>query len=174
MNKKKAIALIVIIFVVPGALYLGGFLHGRSRVTAQRDQCWQQLKDRDARLAAAENQVHFYRVRLALYQTAHDLDQRNFGLANAHLREADDPLAKLNAAALGIDKPALDALRQEIANTNIQVAIDLETQRNQILNFEKRLDSLIPKPAVPPSTPTAPTVPSTPLTAPKPATPGAG
>lgn len=171
MNKQKAIALIVIVFVVLSGLYLGGFLHGRSRVKTQRDQCLQQLKDFEARLAGAENQAHFFKARIALYQTAFDLDQRNFGLANAHLREADEPLAKLNPEALRIDRPTLDALRQEIAKTNIQVAIDLEVQRNQILNFERRLDSLIPR-SGPSLLPTAPSVPPmTPSPAPAPPTP---
>jgi len=174
MNKAKSVGVVVIVAVALAiALYLGGLWHGRSQATAQKEQCLQQLKDRDTRLVAAENQVHFFKARTALFQTALDLDQRNFGLANAHLREADDPLKRLNAGSLGINKPLLDALRQEVAITNIQVAIDLEVPRNQILNFEKRLDSLIPRPSVPsimPQITTTPPLPST-ATAPKPATP---
>jgi len=172
MNKAKSVGVVVIVAVALAiALYLGGLWHGRSQATAQKEQCLQQLKDRDTRLVAAENQVHFFKARTALFQTALDLDQRNFGLANAHLREADDPLKRLNAGSLGINKPLLDALRQEVAITNIQVAIDLEVQRNQILNFEKRLDSLIPRPSVPSIMPQMTTTPPLPSTAPKPADP---
>jgi len=150
MNKGKKLGVIALIIVALGiALYLTGSWRGRSQAAAEKEQCAQQLKDREARLAAAENQVFFYKARIALFQTTLELDQRNFGLANAHLREADDPLARMNASRLGIDKATLDALRQEIAGANIHVAIDLEAQRNQILNFERRLDSLIPRPAVP-------------------------
>jgi len=170
MNKGKKLGLMAILVVALGiALYLGGLWQGRSQVKAEKEQCLQQLKDRDARIVVAENKVHFLKARTALFQTALDLDQRNFGLANAHLREADDPLARLNAAGLGIHKATLDVLRQEIARTNIQVAIDLEAQRNQILNFERRLDSLIPKPAVPPVMPQLTTTPSLPPPAPNPA-----
>jgi len=164
MNKGKKLGIIAMVVVVLGAaLYLGGLWQGRSQVNAQKENCLRQLKDSDARRVAAENRVHFLKARTALYQTALDLDQRNFGLANAHLREADDPLARLNAAGLGIDKATLDVLRREIAGTSIQVAIDLETQRNLILNFERRLDSLIPRPAVmPPVTTPTPLPPTAP------------
>jgi hypothetical protein len=178
MNKGKKLGVIAMVVVVLGAaLYLGGLWQGRSQVNAQKEKCLQQLKDSDARRMAAENRVHFFKARTALFQTALDLDQRNFGLANAHLREADDPLARLNAGDLGIDKAPLDVLRREIAGTNIQVAIDLEAQRNLILNFERRLDSLIPRPAAPTAIPpVATTPPPAPApTAPNPAgTPNSG
>ncbi|SEM00713.1 hypothetical protein SAMN04489760_102120 [Syntrophus gentianae] len=172
MNKGKKFGILAaVVVVLCGALYLGGLWQGRSQVNAEKEKCRQQLKDSDARRIAAENQVHFFKARTALFQTALDLDQRNFGLANAHLREADDPLARLNAAGMGMDKAQLDALRREIANTNIQVAIDLEVQRNLILNFERRLDSLIPRPTSPAVLPPAAVPPPPPPAAPQPAAP---
>jgi hypothetical protein len=172
MNKGKAMGLIVIFVVALGtALYLGGLWQGRKQEAAQKEQCRQQLKDCDSRLAVAENQVRLLKARTALYQTAIDLDQRNFGLANAHLRETDDPLARLDASSLGINKASLDELRKEIAATDIQVAIDLAVQRAKIIQFGYRLDSLISKPTVPPVMPQL-TIPTPlPATAPKPATP---
>ncbi|OPY03064.1 MAG: hypothetical protein A4E66_02691 [Syntrophus sp. PtaB.Bin001] len=171
MNKGKATGLIVILVVILGiVLYIGGSWQGRKQEAAEKERCRQQLRSCDTRLTVAENQVRLLKARTALYQTAIDLDQRNFGLANAHLREADEPLAKLDAASLGINKSLLDALSKEIADTDIQVAIDLSVQRAKIIQFGYRLDSLISKPAVPPVMPqlTAPSsLPTAPL---KPAT----
>lgn len=172
MSKGKKLGIVAMVVVVLGAaLYLGGLWQGRSQMTTEKEKCLRQLKDSETRRVDAENRVHFYKARTALFQTALDLDQRNFGLANSHLREADDPMARLNAAGLGIDKGVLDALRREIADTNIQVAVDLEVQRNLILNFERRLDSLIPRPAVPTVPPPPATTAPLPPTAPKPAAP---
>jgi len=172
MNKAKATGLIVIfVIALSVALYMGGLWQGRKQETAQKELCQQQLKDCDARLTVAENQVRILKARTALYQTAIDLDQRNFGLANAHLRETDDPLAKLDAAGLGINKSSLDVLRKEIADTDIQVAIDLAVQRAKIIQFGYRLDSLISKPAVPPVMPQLTTPSPLPAAPPKPAPP---
>ncbi|MDY0186374.1 MAG: hypothetical protein RBR16_00470 [Syntrophus sp. (in: bacteria)] len=164
MNRGKKLGIIAaVVVVLCAALYLGGLWHGRSQVNAQKEKCLQQLKDSENRRIAAENSAHLLKARTALFQTLFDLDQRNFGLANSHLREADVPLSKLNAASLGIDKAQLDELRSEIAGTNIEVAIDLEVQRNRIYQIERRLDNLIPKPA-------APAVMSPPMAAPPPPT----
>ncbi|OPY13469.1 MAG: hypothetical protein A4E70_00776 [Syntrophus sp. PtaU1.Bin005] len=174
MNRGKKLGIIAaVVVVLCAALYLGGMWHGRSQVNAQKEKCLQQLKESEARRIAAENSTHLLKARTALFQTLFDLDQRNFGLANGHLREADAPLSKLNAASLGIDKAHLDELRREIAGTNIQVAIDLEVQRNLILNFERRLDNLIPKPAAPFVMPPPMAAPPPPTAAPQatPATP---
>ena len=168
MKAKSIGVLLIVIVVLSVVLYMVGSWQGKKEATAQKEHCLQQLKERDSRLVTVENQVNFFKARTALFQTALDLDQRNFGLANAHLREADDPLARLNDASLGISKAVLDALRQEIARTNIQVAIDLEAQRNQILNFERRLDSLLPRPSGPTFLPTSPTVPAIPAPSPVP------
>jgi hypothetical protein len=170
MSKGKKLGLIAAIAVVLGvALYLGGLWQGRSQVNAQKEKCLQQLKESDARRVAAENRFYFLKARTALFQTAIDLDQRNFGLANTHLRETDEPLARLDAASQGIDKSTLDTLRREIAGTNIQVAIDLEVQRNRILYFERRLDALIPQPTAPAITPAPATAPPPVPIAPNPA-----
>ena len=137
------------------ALYFGGLFQGRaqgtSQLAAQKTQYDKQIlglqsetQKAKADLAASQNLNHIMEARGSLYRTSVDLDQRNFGTANTHLQEAAVFLSNIKTGDGGIPVAQIDALRSSIAQTNINVAADLETQRTRVLDFAAQLDALIP------------------------------
>ena len=82
---------------------------------------------------------------IALYRTATDLDQRNFGIANSRLKSAADALGKISQAAAGANSVQITQLQNSILAMNINVATNLEDQRAQVLKFASQLDDLIGK-----------------------------
>lgn len=131
------------------AVYLWGNSRTRSQLDAQQSSheqrittAQQELQKAQAALAASNNRNQLLLARTDLYRTAADLDARNFGTANTRLQEAAAALGKVDASKGDLDAAKLAALRDAIAKTNINVAIDLQAQRSQVLDFAAQLDAM--------------------------------
>lgn len=143
-----------IAIVIGVALYFGGLKQGQGELAAQKTHYEQQVQagktalgESQAELAGVRNHNHLMQARVALYRTAIDLDQRNFGIANQRLHEVTDALDQIKTgdtktAGGGIDTAKVAALRKSIASSNINVATNLQQQRAQILDFATRLDAI--------------------------------
>lgn len=149
-TRLMLIGLAVAVVVMAGLYFLG--LHqGRGELAAQKADHEQRmgalqadLQQQQSNLAAAENQIQFLRARAAFYRTAVDLDQRNFGTANTHLQQAATFLEHIKGDAGGVKSDGLAALRAAVVATNINVATDLQAQRDKVLGFGRELDSMAP------------------------------
>jgi hypothetical protein len=171
MERNKYIIVWVVVAILLIFLAYGiARYQARGELAAERAACSQQLQNVGQRMGAAEATNRLLQARIALYRSLVDLDQRNFGLANTRVREAAAALAALDPAALGIDTARLDTVRQEVAATNIDVALNLEEQRNRLLGIAAQLDQLLPTPAGAAPLP-APAAPLPPAAPPAPATP---
>ncbi len=138
-----------IAIVIGVALYFVGLKQGQSELAAQKTHYEQQvqagktaLDKSQAELAGVRNHNHLMQARVALYRTAIDLDQRNFGIANQRLHAVAEALDQIKTADGGIDPEKIAALRKSIAASNVNVATNLQQQRAQILDFAARLDAI--------------------------------
>ena len=101
----------------------------------------QQLTESQRQARVAESQVALLQSRIGLYQALNDLDQRNFGTAGDHIREAAAAFDRVDAAAIGLDASLLAALKSDVAGTEVLVATDFESQRLQILELIARIEA---------------------------------
>ena len=146
--KKWAILGAIALLVALG-LYGFGRYQGNAELNTQRTEYEGKLKSSQDELAkaqaqvlAAQNRAYLMEARAALYRSATDLDSRNFGTANSHLQEASAALGKVDQS--GSDGAQLQALQRSISTKNINVAINLGSQRAQVIEFAKQLNALIP------------------------------
>ena len=147
-SRNLLIAVAVVIALLLG-VYFWGHFQTRSQLGAQQTEHEQritavqdQLQKAQAQLAIANNRNQLLLARTDLYRTAADLDARNFGTANTRLQEAAAALGKVDATGGDLDAAKLAALRGAIAKTNINVATNLQQQRNQVLDFAAQLDAM--------------------------------
>ena len=149
-NKTRMVlvAAAVVILLMIGIYYWGN-VQTRNQLTAQETDYQQrmatvdsQLQQTRSELSAARNRNHLLVARTALYRTAADLDQRNFGTANTRLQEAEAALGSVDASSGGVDAAGLDALRTSIKGMNINVATNLQEQRNQVLELASQIDAM--------------------------------
>jgi hypothetical protein len=143
---------VVLAFTLGAVLYFGGRWQERSIAADERAERIEQVEAArleaaraQARLALAEDRIRVLWARSLLYETAVDLDRRNFGTANQHLHEAGEQLKTVREGGPGMDAEQLHALQRDIEGTNLNVATDLEVQRAQVLDFLERLDALLPR-----------------------------
>jgi len=156
-NPMRVLAVVVILIFVGIALYWVGLSQGRSQLEAERKTFNSQLEQMNSKLVSAEYNSRLNQARFLLCRTVLDLDQRNFGLANTRLNEASAALGNINAAMIGVDQGRFDALRKEIAATEINVALNLEEQRGRVFSFSEQLEALLPR--TPPPSVALPPVP---------------
>ena len=105
------------------------------RVRSQAEVAREDVSRRDTTIRQLE-------ARRQLHLTLMALDERNFGIAQNHL----------NAAAILLGNAGggeMEALAQQIKGTNLVAAADFADQRQQILDFVRRLDAAIPREALP-------------------------
>lgn len=144
-GKTILISLVIAVLIAIG-LFVAGFVKGRAQTTnlnTQISSLQNQLSQAQTQLADSQNNGFLLRARAALYHTAIDLDERNFGTANDRLIEAADALGKVTQGSGNIDTNAIAKLRSSISAMNINVAVNLEDQRTQVLNFASQLSSLM-------------------------------
>ncbi|KST65828.1 BRO1 domain-containing protein [Mastigocoleus testarum] len=151
--KIKLILIGVSATIVTGAAIYGiGWWQGRSHVSVNNEEITEEIKSVRQELQQTQNQLEAVRnygylmqARAALYHSAVDLDQRNFGTANTRLQEASTALGEVkdNSGTLDINK--ISSLQKNISQTNINVAVNLQKQRRQILKHVNQLNSLIPE-----------------------------
>lgn len=142
------IALGVVALIAAG-LYFVGLNQGRKELAAQKTDYEQQVDERnqalsksEAELAGVRNRNHLMHARVAIYRTAVDLDQRNFGIASGRLDEAADALGEIGNQSSGIDVARVTALKESIETSDFTVGADLESQRTRVLDFAAQLDSI--------------------------------
>lgn len=152
LTRTKRIAIFVGIGVIAAlALYFLGRSAGSSRVAdieQQHNATLAELSETEQRATRAENRSRMFQSLARLYRTALDLEERNFGTANRRLQEAASALQGVQSAE---NQQQIVQLRQDIAGTDLNVAVDLEDQRERILTFAERLHELIPQEQARPS-----------------------
>lgn len=134
------------------ALYLGGLFQGRGQLATQKTQYEQRIKKTEGELQSTQTQLNIaqnrslmMQARVALYRTAVDLDHRNFGTANGHLREAAEVLGKVDDRSGLLDREQIARLQSSVAATDINVATNLEEQRMRVLDLATQLNALMPE-----------------------------
>jgi len=141
VSAKAMLIAATIVLALLLAAYAWGRLEANSRHKQQTSALQARLDESQRALSQASNRNHLLRARTQLYRAAADLDQRNFGNANDRLRAASTALGEVTA---GPGQPAGDIakLRSAIGATDVNVAINLEAQRERILGFARQLDAL--------------------------------
>ena len=142
---------ILVIFVLGVVLYFAGLLAGKAQLAAQaakfgveRNGLQSQVKTAETARDAALDRSAMMEARSALYRTAIDLDARNFGTANNHLKEAATALASVKGSDTS-------ALKGEIGATDLNVAVNLADQRQKVLGFAEQLNKMMPAPIAAPN-----------------------
>lgn len=147
--RNLIIAAVVVVLLVILGVYLWGNAQTRSQLSAQQtdydqriSQMQTQLQTTQGELASARNRNQLLMARTDLYRAAAALDLRNFGIANTHLRQAEQALGKVDASSASLDARKLKQLRSSIDSLNINVATNLQDQRNQVLDLASQLDAM--------------------------------
>ena len=127
---------VVIGLAAAAVLFFLGWMMGRGPVAELQ-------RERDA--ATIRNAV--LTAETAAYESAVALEARNFGTANDHLRAAEAALASIsadgNVPGLGADAAAsLTEVRATLGATDLNVAVDVESQRASVLRMAARLDEI--------------------------------
>ena len=152
-RRPGGIAIAVAAALLLGAvLYFAGSWQARGEAGSVRLEFERQLSDAQTqlqqaqeRLAAAEDRNHLLLALGTLYQAVIDLDQRNFGVANTHLREAGTALRSVSATTGVVDTERLGTLQRAIEGTDLNVAINLQAHRARVLEFAAQLQALVPR-----------------------------
>ncbi len=135
------------------ALLLAVYAWGRVQASTQREALeaghqqqtsalQARLDDSQRTLSQANNRNHLLLARSELYRAATALDRRNFGNANDHLRSASAALGELGTDGGSPMAGDIGKLRSAMAATDINVATNLEAQRDSILDFARQLEAL--------------------------------
>ena len=144
-SKAKSILIGVATAVVLGAiLYFAGLQSGRAQLATQAAKFDVERNGLNSKATTAQtardaalDRAAMMESRASLYRTAIDLDARNFGTANTHLKEA--------ASALGrVKTPDTSQLRNQIEATDLNVAVNLGGQRAKVLSFADQLNQMMP------------------------------
>lgn len=150
VDKRRWAIGIVAAVVIGLALYFAGRWRERSRaeaiseeLTARIDAVAAERNQATAALVAAQTQIGLLRARSLLFETALDLERRNFGTANSRLAAAAQQLAAVPADSAAVGVPGVEDLREAIANTDLRVAADIAVQRARVLGFIEQLDRLM-------------------------------
>lgn len=132
--------------------YLIGLSTGSAQLETQRQLYTEQyqdimaeLADTQEALAVAQAANYLVAARGHLYRVALELDRRNFGNAEAYLKQASTALQQVNLQAAGVNPAAFDAVTQALTRTSIIITADSEFQRNQVLRIAEQVEALIPQ-----------------------------
>jgi len=158
MRKSRARSMIIVTLVVILALvavYYVGLTQGRQELAAQKASFEKQVNGLQRGLALSESRNALSTGRLSLCRTAIDLDQKNFGLANTHIREAASALSLVSPVLIGADPARFEEIRRSLSTTNLEVASDTEKQKSDIQNIIIQLDAIAKPPPKPEGTPPA-------------------
>lgn len=115
--------------------FLIGWFVARGPVGELRER----TESAESSLALMQDHLHMTEATSLLYQTALDLDARNFGTANDRLDEAAASLQRV-----GVVGSEMESLRSSVAGMDINVAQDLAGQRASVLGFAEALQALLP------------------------------
>lgn len=146
--KAFGILLLVALIGVAGA-YFYGLSQGRAALGAQKSDYETQLqsareetqKSKDE-VVAMNNRVRLLDAQNSLYRAAVALDRRNFGIANTSLQNAARSLGEVKEAP-EVPFARVQSLAATLQKTNINVAVNLQTQRERLLGFAEQMQDLV-------------------------------
>lgn len=141
---KKILISIVIVTITGAALYGAGWWQGRSQFYSDDESIERELRAAKEDLITARNRTYLMEARGDLYDTTVNLDERNFGMANTRLQQAAAALGKVEDVNGNLNINKIRELQKAIASKNVNVAVNLEQQRNTILSYVNVLNKLIP------------------------------
>ncbi|MEO0684925.1 MAG: hypothetical protein AAFY76_07725 [Cyanobacteria bacterium J06649_11] len=141
---KKVLIGIVIAIIAGAALYGAGWFQARSQFSSDDEEIKQELQQVKEQLITERNRTYLMEARGDLYDVTVNLDERNFGMANTRLQEAAAALGKVEDADSNLNISKIQELQQAVAKKNINVAVNLEQQRNTVLSYINVLNKLIP------------------------------
>lgn len=152
--KAFGILLLLALLGMAGA-YFYAWNQGRATLAAQQMNLQSQIqkaqdetqKSRDE-VAAINNRLRLLDAQNGLYRAAIALDKRNFGIANTALQGAFSALGRVEASP---DFPGarVKALATALGKLDVNVAANLEDQRERILGFAAQLEDLTARQARP-------------------------
>ena len=144
-SKFKKIMIGVVLATIAGAaLYGAGWWQGRSQFSSDDEPIKRELQQTKELLNTATNRAYLMEARGDLYDVTVNLDARNFGMANTRLQEAAAALGKVEDADGSLNINKIQELQKAVAKKNINVAVNLEQQRNTVLSYINVLNKLIP------------------------------
>ncbi|MEM7725330.1 MAG: hypothetical protein AAF208_03035 [Cyanobacteria bacterium P01_A01_bin.45] len=142
---KQALIGIIVATMVGAGIFALGWWQGNSKANSEQNLGDRQVELLENQLEKARNYGYLMQARAELYHTAVDLDRRNFGTANTRLQEAAIALGKVKDASGNIDTGKVSSLQKDISQMNINVAVNLEEQRQKVLGLVNKLNRLIPE-----------------------------
>lgn len=134
----------ILILVIIG--FVAGYVVGNAPVGDLSEQVAQLEERAEAGEAEAERLRSAFSAQQGLsllYETILAVDARNFGIANEHLDEAEDALARTQPELLGVDAEAFRSVQSDIAAMDVRVAEDLAGQRSTLAALSERLSGLL-------------------------------
>lgn len=111
---------------------------------ARGEQIEAELAAIEGRVQALEAQVRLLQARRRLHLALLSLDEQNFGLARDHLNAAGKELAAVQPPPAGSDPGVLSRLAEELSSAQLAAGEEISAQRQQILDWVRRLDTQIP------------------------------
>jgi chromosome segregation ATPase len=132
--------------------YVGGLVHGalRARAPAQRlaarlatlahevDGAQREVQRERETRASLVGHTELYSAYRSAERALRALDARNFGIADAELRKAEQKIR-----ALVPTLPQLEPVQRKVSSAHVTVAEDLSTQRAELSDLVTALDSVI-------------------------------
>lgn len=152
-GELRAGAIGLLLGLVIGGIAAGlTYVEGQERMTELRAESDMRIGEAATATDAARQEVaaaraweSLLRARVSTARSLEALDASNFGTANEQLREAGAALARVDAAAVGIDPNALTEARTLIEQTLQAVPPDVMTQRERLREVTRALDALTPE-----------------------------
>lgn len=137
----------VLISCVLGAAYLAGYLQGKSGLVqlraqqqSERQAAQTALQQCQGRLELEQQQATLLLARRGLDRAIAALDARNFGIAEAQVKDAHEHLVAAKPHG------AIADLAQALGAFRVQVTENLGDQRNQFTRWLEQLDRAIAAP----------------------------
>lgn len=138
-------AAVLVVVLLAGLI---GYAAGHMQVAQRLDHAWAEHADQlaaeareqralEERTAALSQRVRLLEGARQITRAERALEARNFGIAETHLRQAEQALRGLE------DVEGAPELATRIGSTRVVVAEDIESQRDQLIALSERADALI-------------------------------
>lgn len=146
---KTFLSALLLIAISGGIGYGIGFFQTRSQieqVTARKDaalaELQAQLTAAQTQATAAEARSELAQVRLLLLESIGELDQNNYGNANAKLRAAEQTL---NPITISRDSAQLAQLKADISATEVNLVVNPVELRKTLRDYSEQINGLLPE-----------------------------
>ena len=131
--KRIGIAVLVVLAAV-GIAYGVGRMQGAMGTEAAEKQ----RAEAEVRLAACVTDVKMLEARRQLDLALRAMDDRNFGIAQDHIKQAGQFLSEANVQG------EVAELATQLKKTEVMAATNFEDQRDKVLSLIQRFDALLP------------------------------